>query len=118
MEWDRIPTDPCSVNCDRAITYLGFFRGPEPGTGPTVGDFLGAPLQGWENVAAHVRQVFGRMGFRDREAEFQRGEDGGESSSVVGGVVTPYSPKKHMKRYKDSDISFRIFQGTCTTSYL
>jgi len=25
-------------------------------------------LKGWENVAAHVRQVFGRMGFKDREA--------------------------------------------------
>ena len=96
----------------RDITYLGFFRVPFS-NGP-VGDFLDpgpwcfGDLQGWENVADHVRQVFGRMGFRDREAVClkQREEDGdGERSSKwllgVGWRSPPtYSPqKKHMKRY-------------------
>ena len=32
VEWDRIPTDPLRVRCDRAIRYSGFFRGPPSGS--------------------------------------------------------------------------------------
>ena len=37
IEWDRIPTDPEKVSCDRAIRYSGFFG--VRSVGP-VGDFL------------------------------------------------------------------------------
>lgn len=57
--------------------------------------------QGWENVAAHVRQVFGRMGFNDREAE--TGEDGDSFLVLVG-----QTPTKKSENILKTCISLRI----------